>query len=146
MKVNVHQHQKDLRLPSTKVKALTKAVLGFEGVLCDEVDVHLIDNAEMCRLHELYFDDPSPTDCISFPLDDTPCEGYRVLGEIFVCPAAAIEYVKTHKGTPLQETVLYIVHGLLHLVGYDDIKIKDRKKMRAAEKRHMQYLESQGLL
>src|SRR5262249_50239789 len=96
--------------------------------------------------HARFFDDPTPTDCISFPMDDAESEEWRVLGEIFVCPKAAIRYTEEHGGNPFIETTLYIGHGLLHLMGYDDMNLIDEEQMRQAEKRHMAHLKALGLL
>lgn len=127
------------------VEKLVRAVVSSEGQRCDEVSIQFVDTPTICQLHADFFADPSPTDCISFPIDD-PASAYRVLGEVFVCPATAIEYAQTHQGDPYMETSLYIVHGLLHLMGYDDISPEDEAAMRAAEQRHMKALTEQHLL
>lgn len=138
MRVNVINRQRDLSLDSRVVKKLVKRVIEDEGESCDEVSVYFVKTAEISKLHADYFDDPSPTDCISFPLDDTQdSEGYRHLGEVFVCPAVALSYATKKSLDPTQETLLYIIHGLLHLLGYDDQDPKAKRRMRRAEKRHV---------
>ncbi len=116
----------------------------FEGQRCDEVGVYLVDTSTICDLHEQFFQDPSPTDTISLPMDDEDA-AYRVLGEVFVCPETACKYVTENGGDPYIETTLYIVHSLLHLMGYDDIDDVDRAKMREAEARHMEHLVREDL-
>ena len=69
-----------------------------------------------------------------------------MLGEVFVCPATAIAYAAEHGNDPHQETSLYIVHGLLHLMGYDDLDDASILLMRQAEERHMNQLQTLGLL
>ena len=71
--------------------------------------------------------------------DQTP---YSILGEVFICPAIAVEYAEKHQKNPLEETTLYLVHELLHLIGYDDLNPEDRKEMRKAEARHMRKLKN----
>lgn len=133
-----------MKISLNSVKQVVKAVLSLENQATDEVAVYFVSEEEISRLHLEYFDDPSPTDCISFPLDAQSDPIYHVLGEIFVCPKTAIEYtLKSGEAAPKQpylEATLYLVHGLLHLLGYDDIKKTDQKKMRAAEARLMEYL------
>lgn len=123
-------------------------VISFEGQSCKEISIHFVSKKEICDLHGQYFNDPSPTDCISFPLDEEEDEdnGYRILGDVFVCPEVAIEYAATHQTDPYEETSLYVVHGLLHLLGYDDIEDDDEAEMRAAEKRHFAHLKACDLL
>lgn len=145
MNIIVANKQKDLKILKTRVKALVKVSLLFEEVGCDEVSISFVSEKEICRLHEEFFNDPSPTDCISFPMDDEPDETYHILGEIFVCPKTAINYAHEHGFNPYDEMALYIIHGLLHLSGYDDLDSKERKKMRLAEKHHLDYIRSQNI-
>lgn len=149
MKVNVHNKQKDLVLKSPLIKKIVSAVIKHEGHTCDEVAIYFVDTKTICKLHEDFFDDPTATDCISFPLDDEDDDmpiNYKILGEVFVCPETAINYVAKNGADPFHETILYVVHGLLHLMGYDDIDSKDRSLMRKAEKKHMTYLKEINLL
>ncbi len=146
MDVHVFDDQKSLKLPHAVVQAIASQVVSEEGHQYDEVSIHFVDTKNISELHKQFFDDPTPTDCISFPMDDADSVGYRVLGEVFVCPEVAIEYSEEHGHDPYEETTLYIVHGLLHLLGYDDIEEKDVAKMRAAEQRHLASLKKRGLI
>jgi probable rRNA maturation factor len=147
MIVNVSNEQTSLKIDSHQVETLVEQVLLSEGEGCDEVNLYFVDTPAICDLHKEYFDDPSTTDCISFPMDDDDdVIPYRILGEVFVCPETALTYSKQNAKDPLEETSLYIVHGLLHLMGYDDIEEADEVEMRAAEKRNMDVLRKQGKL
>lgn len=99
-----------------------------------------VGKARISSLHAQFFDDPSPTDCITFPIREP-----EFLGEVFVCPQVAYEYVEKNGGDVYEELTLYVVHGFLHLLGYDDLEAADQRKMRAAEKKWMQLLEKNGL-
>jgi len=145
VEVHIFNQQQDLEIPHQVVTDIVKEVLRKEGKRCDEVAVHFVNTSTICELHSKYFDDPSVTDCISFPIDETDTEEYRVLGEVFVCPKTAIDYASSHQCTPYRETTLYIVHGLLHLLGYDDLG-ETEPQMRAAEKLHMKNLEEHNLI
>jgi probable rRNA maturation factor len=145
MKISVSNRQKDLKIRAAPVKSIVKEVLKNENFSTDELSIHFVTRKDICTLHEQFFNDPSPTDCISFPIDneeDVEC-GYHVLGEIFICPQSAIDYDQKN---PYAELTLYLVHGLLHLLGYDDLDEKKLPKMRAAENRHMKLLESKDLV
>lgn len=136
MRVNFKNQQKALSFHAREVKSIVREIIHFEGFACDEVSVYLVSKRKIAKLHAVYFNDPTPTDCISFPLDSS------FLGEVFVCPEVAVEYAKRHGLDPYQETTLYIIHGLLHLMGYDDIHSKDRQAMRRAERRHLKHLHA----
>lgn len=145
MIVNVIDQQSELKISVEQVQQMVPPVIHQEGQNCDEVNIYFVDTPTICKLHEQFFQDPSPTDCISFPLDEEEGLPERHLGEVFVCPATAISYASQHQINPYEETTLYLVHGLLHLMGYDDLNAKDRKKMRQAEDRQMQELKKLNL-
>lgn len=138
--------QKDLPLLKKNVRAVVQNVLQLYCVSPHQVFVHFVTKKKISSLHQIYFDDPTPTDCISFPIDTPQEKNCDILGEIFICPKVAIEYAKKHKIDALEETTLYIVHGLLHLLGYDDMCAKDRKEMRKQEKRSMAHLKKQKIM
>lgn len=146
IRVSVFDNQQDMTLKLDNVEEIVNQVVKAEGQSGHEASVYFIDHDEMCRMHADHFDDPSPTDCISFPMDDASEEHYRVIGEVFVCPKTAQLYAQEHGVSPHYEVTLYLVHGILHLLGYDDIYDEDRLAMRAAEKRHMDEIEKKGLL
>ncbi len=145
MIVTVVNQQADLPLDEEAVPVIVREIISSEGVKTDEVSVNFIDRTAICDLHIKFFDDPSLTDCISFPIDSGTQESYHVLGEIFVCPFTAIKYAKDTGCDPYDEALLYTIHGLLHLMGYDDISEEDRLKMRDAEKRHLLRLKNLDL-
>lgn len=113
-----------------------EALCSFLSIDCDELSVYFVSEKKICALHKKYFDDPTPTDCITFPIDAS------YLGDLFISPAAALRY---DPEKPYRETTLYLVHGLLHLLGYDDIDPLQRKAMRKMEKRCMGHLNRHRL-
>ncbi len=146
MKVLVSDRQKDLQLRHErhKLEIIALLVLSSEKRSCDEVAFHFVTAPVISKLHKEFFDDPTITDCISFPMDAEQQAGYCYLGDVFVCPKQAILYSTEAGLDPYREVTLYIVHGLLHLLGYDDINPVDRQKMRAKEQKYMKLLEKTG--
>ncbi len=136
LKINVYSRQKVLPLSKASVRKALEALCSFFSVSCDEISVYFVEEKKICQLHKDFFNDPSPTDCITFPIDDS------YLGDIFVCPEAAIKYSPKH---PYQETLLYVIHGLLHLLKYDDLDPVSKDKMRKMEKKGMDHLNKQRL-
>lgn len=133
--ISIHNSQKDLKFDKGSARALVKSVLSFLKTPFNEVTIYFVTKKQICKLHDQFFQDPLPTDCISFPIDA------EHLGEVFVCPAVAKEYAEAHGIDPLKETALYIIHGLLHLIGYDDMEKKAKQAMRKKEKSCMRHLE-----
>ena len=84
-----------------------------------EVSVALVGDAEMARLHGRFLDDPTPTDVLTFVLDRDG-RGRVSAGEVVVCVPEA-ERQAAERGTSAErELLLYALHGVLHLCGFDD--------------------------
>jgi probable rRNA maturation factor len=90
----------------------------------EEIAVLLMSDEQMTKLHEQFLHQTGTTDVITFQH-----------GEIFISVATANRQARDFGTSLMREIQLYIVHGLLHLCGYDDHSSSDRKKMRAAEAR-----------
>ena len=126
-------------LPDADIQAAARAAAVHGGQPEMELAVVLVDEEFLCDLHLRFLDDPSATDVITFDLG----EGPGPEGEVYVSVDRARE-VSAARGTSLQrELALYVVHGVLHLCGFDDQSDCDRVKMRAAEST---VLESLGYL
>ena len=139
MQVHIFNHQKALSLHIPSVEGAARALVKFLNISCEEVGLYFVTKRKIGALHRQFFNDPTPTDCITFPIDSS------YLGDIFICPAIAKEYARDHNVDPLEETLLYLVHGILHLAGYDDIDPKERKIMRKMEKNCMHHLKIKGI-
>ncbi len=106
-------------------KRAAEAVLGQRK----GITVVLVGDAEIAELHERYLGVAGPTDVLSFPT-----------GEIVVSADTAAREARARGSEPLHELVLYVVHGALHLDGFDDQSPTARRRMRAAERRILQSL------
>jgi probable rRNA maturation factor len=89
-----------------------------------EIHIVLVDRATIARVHGQFMDDPTETDVITFPY-----------GEILVCPAVAHSRACELGLKPDDEVLLYGLHGLLHLTGYDDTTTKLAREMAAAQEK-----------
>ena len=100
-----------------------------------ELNVVLIDEAAMEELHIQWLDLPGPTDVMSFPMDELrpappgqePQEG--ILGDIVVCPSVAARQAREAGHATMEEVLLLVTHGILHLLGYDHAEEEERKEM-----------------
>jgi probable rRNA maturation factor len=142
VKVTVYNKQSDLIISKKHIKLLVTSILQYESITTDEVVLHLVDKETIKQLHKKYFNDKSETDCISISIDGCNANTTppHILGEVFVCPMVAVNYAIANNINPLDETALYIIHGLLHLIGYDDIEENDRMAMRKKEEKCMNYI------
>jgi probable rRNA maturation factor len=104
-----------------------------------ELDVTFVDKETSSRLHDSHFDDPEPTDCMTFPVDH-PQDPQAVLGEIVICPEVAASQASEYKTHYKKELLRYLIHGLLHIMGYDDQTDEQRGYMRTQEDLFLQML------
>lgn len=138
MKILQYNTQADLYIDKKKVKAIVEEVFLFKNISSTELIVHFVTQEEISKIHKDFFNDPTPTDCITFPIGEN-----GLLGEVFISPHAAIAYSPED---PYRETTLYLIHTILHLIGYDDIKPEDESKMRKAENEIMDHLTKKNLV
>jgi probable rRNA maturation factor len=114
------------------VERVVAATLAFAARPEWEVSLLLTDDAEIAQLHEEFLGDPTPTDVMSFEMDGG--------AEVVVSVETARRTARANGTTIRAEVALYIVHGLLHTLGYDDKQASQRRRMRAAERAVLQQL------
>lgn len=143
-KIAIHNSQRDLPISKLQMRKAVSFLIQDLNIETDEVILHFVTEAKICELHKDFFDDPSPTDCITFPLDPPGSKTGmpHVLGEAFICPKTAIAYAKQLKISPEEELLRYVVHCILHLIGYEDTEPSLRKKMKRKENACLQKLKS----
>lgn len=99
-----------------------------------EVGFYLVGEVEMTRLNETYLRHKGSTDVITFDYAE-PAERQRLKGEIFICVDEAVGQARRFRASWQTELLRYLVHGVLHLCGYDDQRASDRRKMKREEDR-----------
>jgi probable rRNA maturation factor len=114
--------------------SLARATLAGEDIHAAELSISLVEEDEMERLHVRYMDEPGSTDVLSFPMDDEASEdGVRLLGDVVIAPAVA---ARNNPGDPEAELRLLLVHGILHLLGFDHEEDAERAEMWALQERY----------
>ena len=100
-----------------------------------ELSILLVDEKTMADYHVRFMDLPGPTDVLSFPMDElrpgtqeqpTPP---GLLGDIVLCPTVTAAQAAENGRTPESEADYLLVHGLLHLLGYDHAEPAEKKVM-----------------
>ena len=97
---------------------------GGELDALEEVSIVLVSDRRMAALHKQFMNIDGPTDVLTFQH-----------GEIFVSVETAEDNAAQFGTTPESEIRLYIVHGLLHLRGFDDIAAADARRMDSVQQR-----------
>lgn len=126
----------ELEFDETQIERLIR-VLDRDGAFdapAGELSVAFVDKAYIAQLHDQFMGDPTPTDVITFPGDPDLDQA----GEVIVCPQVAREYSLKENLIFSDELALYLIHGYLHLCGFDDIEERDRTLMRRAEQQALE--------
>ena len=130
MKIEITNQQKIKRLNS---KTLQKDILAACRLLklSGTISFLFCDNKQIRSLNKKYFNKSSNTDVISFPLKDDADKDYW--GEVVVSVEQAVNMASKYGNSWQKELMLYVVHGILHLIGYTDARAKERSKMKKKE-------------
>lgn len=138
--------QRGVRVSQAALRKAATTVLADERVAWAEVSIALVDDAEMQALNKEYLGHDYPTDVVSFLLDSEASwsgpvrrpvrrgDGLRLEGEIILGAEYARAEAETLGWDVESELCLYLVHGLLHLCGYDDLVPAEKRVMRRRER------------
>lgn len=96
-----------------------------------DISVALVDDAHMARLHQRYMNRPTATDVLTFDLSGD--DDQIVEGEIVVSIDTAERESRARGIDVSSEVLLYVVHGVLHLLGYTDDSAASARRMHAME-------------
>ncbi len=130
-----------LRVGQSKIRN-PKSEIPRGGCPPGELSLVFLTDAALAQLHADFMDDPSTTDVITFEGDTTA----GLAGEICVSADTARTYAREHGRDFATELTLYVVHGWLHLAGYDDLQPAKKRRMRAAEARALKLLRAHAAI
>lgn len=141
--ISIVDQQVRIPLEPARLRSLTEHVLRSEGRTGEGLELVFVDDVTISELHQRFMGDPTPTDVITFPSGDEPRSsedgGPSALGEIVVSTDTAARQATEHGTSVEYETLLYVTHGILHLLGYDDLEEADSEIM---ARRQIEILEA----
>lgn len=133
--VEVSDRQGHLRTNPEALSGLTRRVLEAEGVREASVSLALVDDPTIHALNRRHLDHDWPTDVLTFRLSDPDDE--TLSAEIVLSAEMAVRTAREAGVDPSDELALYLVHGLLHLCGQDDLSAEAAASMRRREDGHL---------
>ncbi|MEL7360967.1 MAG: rRNA maturation RNase YbeY [Bacteroidota bacterium] len=122
--------------PDIVIAAVQRALDG-EGFTARDMSIVLADHATVLDLNRAWLDHDYTTDVLSFNLDEEALAEGFVEGEVYVDLDTAAERAPEFGTTFDAEALRYVVHGVLHLVGYDDATPDEKAAMHALEDRYL---------
>ena len=131
LQLELSDTQAILRVDPGLVRSVALHVLAAEGVAEADLSVAIVDDATIRAINRRHLGHDWPTDVISFPMDAADHD--TLDGEVVVSAETADNHAGRHGIDPIGELVLYLIHGLLHLRGFDDLDDESRARMRRRE-------------
>jgi probable rRNA maturation factor len=113
------------------VEEVAKAAFSYLGVAAieGEIELKFVSRAEIKRLNNVYRGIDAETDVLSFCINESP-----LVGQVFICYTYTKSSAREQNKDFVQEIALLVVHGILHIFGYDHANIEDETKMQASER------------
>jgi probable rRNA maturation factor len=109
-----------------------------------ELSIALVDDVEMQALNAAWRGRDRPTDVLAFSLEEGPHaeRSGRLLGDVVIGVETAARQARARRRSLDDELARLLVHGTLHLVGYDHVRASEARRMRAEERRILRSLRS----
>jgi len=144
MNIIIANRQRTKKINTRLLKQIAAELLSELEIEVAELGINLVGAREMTLVNETFLQHEGSTDVITFDHVEkrkTKSKKQENLhGELFICVDEAILQAKAFKTNWQSETVRYVVHGVLHLLGHDDLKSALRRKMKREENRLVRLL------
>ena len=137
-KIKIASPQEIIAIDRAGLRKLVRTVLEGENVADYDISLAFVDNVVIHRLNKQYLQHDQPTDVLTFPLSD-PLDK-KLAGELVIGAEVAQEEAGERRHDVQAELSLYVIHGLLHLCGYDDKDPAATQKMRLREQHYLELL------
>ena len=145
--ITVRNRQRVRRVNTRLLKKIAASMLAEVGITRCDLCFHLVAAKEMSRINWQFLQHEGSTDVITFdhsePGTQNSKPGAIISGEIFICLDAAVKQAKEFETLWQSELVRYAIHGILHLLGHDDLKDAARRKMKREENRLVRFITKQ---
>ena len=139
--LKIQNLNKAYRLNEAFIKSLALEILKYiKKTKQADLEVVFLNDKAIRTINKRYRTSDRSTDVLSFRIDRREFGEDRFLGEIFISSDRAFENSKVFKTKFEEELTLYVIHGILHLFGYDDQSAKERLEMSKRETGILDYL------
>ena len=136
IEIALTDQQTALATDAVRLESAARQILLDHGPDVVRVSIAVVDDPTIHELNRRYLQHDYPTDVLSFVLEQT--EGL-LEGEVVVSSDTALAQSREYGTSPEQELLLYVIHGVLHLVGFDDKTDEQLEQMRYAEQQYLDH-------
>jgi rRNA maturation RNase YbeY len=144
MDLLIANRQRTKKINVRLLRQIISALFDELKIESGELGLNLVGAKEMARVNHQFLQHEGSTDVITFDHRDPPAvirpSSLQLHGELFICVNDAVAQAKEFSTTWQSEVVRYAVHGVLHLLGHDDLKPALRRKMKREENRLVRLL------
>ena len=137
-KISIATPQEIVAVDRGRMREIARTVLEGEDIADYEISLAFVDNETIHILNKRYLNHDEPTDVLSFPLSDPNAK--KLAGELVLGVEVAKERATEFGHAVDVELALYVIHGLLHLCGYDDKSATAERDMRERERHYLKTL------
>ena len=127
----------ELPASQSEFNALLEIIESDQKVGFRYVEIVFVDEEEIVRVNKEFLQRDYITDIISFRYDDDPALNDAIEGTLYCCPPRIREQAKEFADNVKQEFLRVVVHGLIHLIGYDDQSEEEKKEMTRLENMYL---------
>lgn len=136
LEIDIQDRQSALQVEQARLVDVIGKVASDHGFFSGEIGVVIVDDPTIHGINREHLQHDYPTDVISFVFT---AEDDELEGEIIVSTDTAIREASEGGWPADDELLLYVIHGMLHLVGMDDVEPHLRRQMRVAEAQYLDY-------
>jgi probable rRNA maturation factor len=137
-KISIQSPQEIVPIDRGRMREIARTVLAGEDVTEYEISLVFVDNPTIHRLNKQYLQHDEPTDVLTFPY--SAANAKKLEGELILGVEIASEQAQERSHDVQAELALYVIHGLLHLCGFDDKSAGAEKEMRQRERHYLKQL------
>jgi len=131
--IQITNHVETLPANTPQLRKLVRTICRQFGISSARISIGIVDDAEITVLNRRFLNHAGTTDCLSFDLsDETEPEGHRVF-DLIVNGALALREAARRGHEAEAELALYLTHGLLHDLGFDDATAEQARRMHRTE-------------
>ncbi|RMF57756.1 MAG: rRNA maturation RNase YbeY [Calditrichaeota bacterium] len=144
METEIHIHSHNLSIPFNPEhwKHLVQQMIDEESLPASEINIIFVDDPYLRDLHDRFLGDNTVTDVMTFNLGTE----HHIEGEIYISVDRAKDQAREFGVSLQEELARLIIHGLLHLKGYDDATPEEQRLMREKENHYLEKFNLKGIL
>ena len=139
-KINIKDVKTKITKKKLKLKSLAKAVLTEEGVAQAEINIIFVDDSYIIKLNQEFLNKNETTDVISFNLEESDSDFLE--GEVYANADQIKRQAEEYEVTFQNELHRIVIHGVLHLIGYNDHTPLEKKNMTEKENHYLTLFEN----